>query len=203
MEINPDDKIMVSCVLYKYIQNILQSSNDQYKNTANELVTSYITHIYDKIMTLKERFISYELMKNAISNINKKNFFQYTDDDVNTIYDLYLNKTKIENFSIYSFKQAMYKIQNLSHKEYLKLSKIHKNIMIPICLYYINKYSISDEDLKIYSVKRYESDDIGSEIIFYIKNIPSSKIVSDIKNRNITIDFKSIKVYGDYVSLML
>lgn len=190
------------CVLYRYLYNTIQYNNNV-KNTLASLVESYSGHVVNKVNSLKNKYLSYNLMVLEAQRIGKNTFMQYGDSDVQKIYNYYLDKTKLDPFSIKKFTQSMYKITNLTQKEYRKLLTIHKNIMIPICLFYIQESNILEDSLEIYSVKQENEEIIGNEILFYIKGISSSRVVSDIKNGHIPITYHSVQVDGTNVKLLL
>lgn len=196
------EKQMCECVLYNYINQILKA-NQSVKNSISSLVQSYAGGIIDKVLNLKSKYLSYNLMLQEIQRINKSSFYDFDDDDLNTIYQLYLNKTLLSKFDTDNFQQSMYKITDLTHKEYKKLNIIHYNIMVPICLYYIENYNIKASDLEIFSVKQTDGDIIGNEIIFAIQNISPSRILSDIKHHKINIEYQNILVQGNMVRLIL
>jgi hypothetical protein len=173
------------------------------KNSISSLVQSYAGGIIDKVLNLKSKYLSYNLMLQEIQRINKSSFYDFDDDDLNKIYQLYLNKTLLSKFNIDDFQQSMYKITDLTHKEYKKLNIIHYNIMVPICLYYIENYNIKASDLEVLSVKQTDGDIIGNEIIFAIQNISPSRILSDIKHHKINIEYQNISVQGNMVRLIL
>ena len=199
---NVHEQNIYGCVLYKYLYNTIQY-NTSVKNTLASLVESYIGNIVNRINSLKNNYLSYNLMMLESERIGKESFTEYTDTDVSKIYTFYLDKTKLSPFSVKHFKQSMYKINNLTQKEYKKLLSIHKNVMIPICLYYMQESGISENNLEIYTVKQTSEDIVGNEIVFSIYGIIAARVVSDISLGKIPITFQDIKVDGTYVKLLL
>jgi hypothetical protein len=200
--LNKNEKLMTSCVLYKYIIDILENKNNT--NSILSLVKSYAGNILNRVLSLKNTYLSYNLMFNEVNLINKDSFYSYTDADVQKVYHLYLDKTKISPFSILHFDQSMYKINNLTHSEYQRLEEVHKNYIAPICLFYKSNSNISENEMEIYSVKKYPEDIICNEIIFHINSISSYRIVNDIKTKKILLPkYYAIESDGVFVKLTL
>lgn len=197
-------KQFYGCIIYKYVEAISRQ-NTSVNNSISQLVSSYAGNVINQVEALKGKYVSYNLMLQETERIGKNNFYEYIDEDVQKIYTLYLDKTLLDFFSIKYFRQSMYKITNLTHKEYQKLQKIHKDLMVPICLYYMEYYGIPDSAMEIYSVKQTADDVIGNEIVFSIQSIAPSRVVADIKTGKLLLDFNNynVEVYGNYVRISI
>ena len=201
-ELTTQEKIVVSCILYVQAANLLEL-NKSLKSTVSSVLSSYSGNITSKVQSLKGNYLSYDLMLKEVEKINKNSFYQYTDDDLTAIYNLYLSKTKLKKFSSSSFSQSAYKIENLSYNDDLKLQKIHKYIMVTICNYFKEYFNIQDNDLEIYSVQDTPDSVIGNEIIFSIKGLSPSRIVSVINSNKLALDIYSAEVYKNMVKILI
>lgn len=192
---------IVACITYKYVSASLNVYNNA-SSTTRSLVESFVPKIKEEIISLQNQYLSYNLMIKEIKKIKKQNFSVYNDSEINSVYKLYMNKTKIVPFNPYTYDPAMYKVTKLSAIDTLK--NIHQNIMKNIALYYMNKYNIRPEDVEIISS---ETDDgiIGKEIIFGIKNISPAIICNDYKKNmfHITQYIYSFDIDGLYVKMIL
>ena len=192
---------IVACITYKYVSASLNVYNNA-SSTTRSLVESFVPKIKEEIISLQNQYLSYNLMMKEIKKIKKQNFSVYNDSEINSVYKLYMNKTKIVPFNPYTYDPAMYKVTKLSAVDALK--NIHQNIMKNIALYYMNKYNIRPEDVEIISS---ETDDgiIGKEIIFGIRNISPSIICNDYKKNmfHITKYIYSFDIDGLYVKMIL
>ena len=192
---------IVACITYKYVSASLNVYNNA-SSTTRSLVESFVPKIKEEIISLQNQYLSYNLMMTEIKKIKKQNFSVYNDAEINSVYTLYMNKTRIVPFNPYTYDPAMYKVTKLSAVDALK--NIHQNIMKNIALYYMNKYNIRPEDVEIISS---ETDDgiIGKEIIFGIKNISPAIICNDYKKNmfHITQYIYSFDIDGLYVKMIL
>lgn len=192
---------IVACITYKYVSASLNVYNNA-SSTTRSLVESFVPKIKEEIISLQNQYLSYNLMLKEIKKIKKQNFSVYNDSEINSVYKLYMNKTKIVPFNPYTYDPAMYKVTKLSAVDALK--NIHQNIMKNIALYYMNKYNIRPEDVEIISS---ETDDgiIGKEIIFGIKNISPAIICNDYKKNmfHITQYIYSFDIDGLYVRMII
>ena len=192
---------IVACITYKYVSASLNVYNNA-SSTTRSLVESFVPKIKEEIISLQNQYLSYNLMIKEIKKIKKQNFSVYNDSEINSVYKLYMNKTKIVPFNPYTYDPAMYKVTKLSAVDALK--NIHQNIMKNIALYYMNKYNIRPEDVEIISS---ETDDgiIGKEIIFGIKNISPAIICNDYKKNmfHITKYIYSFDIDGLYVKMVI
>lgn len=192
---------IVACITYKYVSASLNVYNNA-SSTTRSLVESFVPKIKEEIISLQNQYLSYNLMIKEIKKIKKQNFSVYNDSEINSVYKLYMNKTKIVPFNPYTYDPAMYKVTKLSAVDALK--NIHQNIMKNIALYYMNKYNIRPEDVEIISS---ETDDgiIGKEIVFGIKNISPAIICNDYKKNmfHITQYIYSFDIDGLYVRMII
>ena len=192
---------IVACITYKYVSASLNVYNNA-SSTTRSLVESFVPKIKEEIISLQNQYLSYNLMMKEIKKIKKQNFSVYNDSEINSVYKLYMNKTKIVPFNPYTYDPAMYKVTKLSAVDALK--NIHQNIMKNIALYYMNKYNILPEQVEIISA---ETDDgiIGKEIIFGIKNISPAIIYNDYRKNVFHINkyIYSFDIDGLYVKMIL
>ena len=75
----------------------------------------------------------------------------------------------------------------------MRLSKIHKDVMIPISLFYRENYGIEESALEVYDAELYQNNP-GKAILFAIKGIPSARVVADIKAENIHINIFDVSL---------
>ena len=192
---------IVGCITYKYASSSLNVYSNA-SSTTRSLVESFVPKIKEEIVSLQNQYLSYNLMMKEVKKIKKNNFSLYNDSEIDSIYKIYLNKTRIVPFNPYSFDPSMYKVTNLSTKDSLK--SIHQNVMKNIALYYMNKYNILPEQVEIISA---ETDDgiIGKEIIFGIKNISPAIIYNDYRKNVFHINgyVYSFDIDGLYIKMII
>ena len=75
--------------------------------------------------------------------------------------------------------------------------------MVPICNYFKEYFNIQDSDLEIYSVQDTPDSVIGNEIIFSIKGLSPSRIVSVINSNKLALDIYSAEVYKNMVKILI
>jgi hypothetical protein len=196
-----EDKIIISCLLFDFVKNIISNENDN-ENTIKELAKNYAENYRNILSEFKKKFVSYTVMIRRIAEYNKDVFISLTDKQINEIIALYRDKTQLIPFSINNFSQYMYKILTLSFKGYGKLSENHFKVISPIIRYYIDNYNLSESDLEIFDAELFPSNP-GKGILFGIKGITPSKIVNDIKQNRIIIDYYSIETFKNYVKIIL
>lgn len=189
------DKLIVSCLLYDYIVRVL-SKQSGFQNNSMELAKSYLDLFINDFIIYKDSAVSYTLIRKKIEATKKNSIIEFYDDEIRDIVNLYNDKTAVKTFSTTSFSQYMYRVLQLSNKEYKFLSNIHKNIMIPIAKFYKNLYDIEDKNLEIYSAQEY-SGLSGKEILFLIRGIDTTKIVSDINTKRIPLGNKVYRCKAD------
>jgi hypothetical protein len=196
-----EDKIIISCLLFDFVKNIISNENDN-ENTIKELAKNYAENYRNILSEFKKKFVSYTVMIRRIAEYNKDVFISLTDKQINEIIALYRDKTQLIPFSINNFSQYMYKILTLSFKGYGKLSENHFKVISPIIRYYIDNYNLSESDLEIFDAELFPSNP-GKGILFNIKGINPSKIVNDIKQNRIIIDYYSVETFKNYVKIIL
>jgi len=196
-----EDKIIISCLLFDFVKNIISNENDN-ENTIKELAKNYAENYRNILSEFKKKFVSYTVMIRRIAEYNKDVFISLTDKQINEIIALYRDKTQLIPFSINNFSQYMYKILTLSFKGYGKLSENHFKVISPIIRYYIDNYNLSESDLEIFDAELFPSNP-GKGILFSIKGINPSKIVNDIKQNRIIIDYYSVETFKNYVKIIL
>ena len=110
---------VVACITYKYVSASLNVYNNA-SSTTRSLVESFVPKIKEEIISLQNQYLSYNLMMKEIKKIKKQNFSVYNDSEINSVYKLYMNKTKIVPFNPYTYDPAMYKVTKLSAIDALK-----------------------------------------------------------------------------------
>ena len=198
-----EDRLILSCILFSFVKSLLSLDNKNY-SSSKELTESYFETFNGKLEELKEKYISYYLMRDRIKSFDKKSFLDFNLNEINQIYLLYTDKTEISKFSNNYYSQTMYKTAALNFSQNKRLEEIHYKIMIPIGEFYSKKYKINIDNLEVYSVHSVE-DNPGKSIIFGIKDIPSSKILSDIENKIIGIEeyiYKS-ELFSNFVNIFI
>lgn len=193
------EKIFCSCVIYKVISNFIETS-DRLRNSINSTIQSYQDKIIEQIKSYKNSYVSYSLMEDEVNAINKKNFFNYNDYDINRVYQKYLIKNKIIEFDLNYFAPEMYNTVGLSIDESKYAEYVHKEIMGPIIKYFINNYNITSKDISIQSAKL--SDIPFKKIKFKIKDIYPSMIKTLIKTNQINIKYIDCEIDGDYFIIL-
>lgn len=193
------DRIISTCLLYDYLYSLVSSDNS-YESKVKQVAKSYSKLYKGTVAKLKSTYISYVIMKKKIISFGKDSFLELSVDQIQTIVDLYKDKTKIVSFSIGTFSQYMYKISKMDYVFFQRLSKIHKDVMSPIMKHYIDSNSLKETDLEVYDAE-VNPDAPGKIILFTINGVPSSRVASDISSRRIYIDYKSISVQGNYVKI--
>jgi len=196
------DKLIVSCTMYSFIKNLL-SIKSEGENNSKEIVKSYTSIIKNNFIIYKNSAIAYNIIRRTIENYNKNSFLEFSSKEILAITTLYQNKTKIVPFSTTSFSQYMYKVATINHINYIKLSKVHFDIMIPIIKYYQLNNGIHSMDLEIFDAELYAPAP-GKEILFNIKGINPGRIVSDINANRIPIKDKIylVKTKNPYVRII-
>lgn len=194
------ENLAISCVLYKQIDNIINTMGNG-NNSIASVLTSYSGNIVSQVQTLKGNYLSYDLMLHEVKLIGKTSFYLYNDSEVDKIFKMYLSKTKIQKFSIKSYSNSAYKVENISYKEYLRLQYLHRYVMVPICEYFKSHFSIQESDLEIYSVQEDDDAILGNEIIFSINNIAPARIVSVLKTNQIPLELYDAEIYSDMVRI--
>jgi hypothetical protein len=198
------DRLITSCLLYEYLDNVLKTDNEL-QNNIKTLADTYAPNFTRKLREAKETFISYDLMRAKIESFKKTNFLAFSLNEINQINQIYKDKTEIKKFSLNYFSQYMYKLVNISDYHYKKLSINHFKIMAPISRFYKDTYGIPESDLEIFTALGY-IDNPGKEIIFRIKGVDPTIVVNDVSSLRIPIkkndDYYSIKKYGQYVKLL-
>jgi hypothetical protein len=198
------DRLITSCLLYEYLDNVLKTENTL-QNNIRSLADTYASSFIKKLKEAKSTFISYDLMRSRVESFKKTNFLAFSLDNISQINRIYQDKTEIKKFSLNYFSQYMYKLANISDYHYKKLSINHFKIMAPISKFYKDTYGVPEEDLEVFTALGY-IDNPGKEIIFRIKGVDPIMVVNDVSSLRIPIkkndDYYSIKKYGQYVKLL-
>jgi len=196
---NNNNRLIVSCLLYDYIKRVI-GSEDQNKNNVKSLVNSYAGIYKDQLTAFSNKFVSYNIMVRTVESFEKNSFLEFTEREIYSIIDYYKNRTELIKFSTTFFSQYMYKIVDMRYNQYQRLSDIHFNVMVPIIKFYMSNNGLNSEDLEIFDAEVYK-DNPGKEILFGVKGISSTRVVSDIKTNKIIIDYYKVDIYGQYVKI--
>jgi hypothetical protein len=203
LEDNVDEQIL-SCLIYDIVKRIL-SSDDQVQNDIRSLAASYIPGMVKKLDEFRSSFASYSTMRSEIESFSKPTFLSFSSREISRIVSLYQDRTKVVPFSSVFFSQYMYKLINVPEMDYKRLSNIHRRLMSPIARFYSEQYDGADSDLEIFTALGYP-DRPGKEILFTVKNVDPSRIVSDIKTSRIPIsrnsEYQEVRVKGKYVMVV-
>jgi len=196
------DKLIVSCVMYSFIKNLL-SVNTENENNSKNIVKSYSSVIKNNFNIYKNSAVSYNIIRKTIEGYNKNGFLEFNSSQIDNITALYRNKTKTVPFATTSFSQYMYKVFTMKHSSYIKLSKIHFDIMVPIIKYYQLNNGVNPSDLEIFDAELYAPTP-GKEMLFTINGINPGRIVSDIKANRIPIRDKIylVKTANPYIQII-
>jgi hypothetical protein len=195
------DRLIVSCLLYDYIKRLIVVE-DKNKNNIKTLASSYAKLFSDNLKSFKQTYVSYSVMRRNVEDFKKSSFLQYTEPEINQINELYKNKTRSVQFSSTYFSQYMYKVVNLKYHQYVRLSNIHFNVMVPIIKFYMDSYDMKAKDLEIFDAELFLGNP-GKVILFGIKDTPAQRVVRDILAKNINIDYYKIEVSDDLVKITI
>jgi hypothetical protein len=195
------DKLIISCLLFDFIKGIIASENDT-ENNIKDTVRSYIENYRNILSEFKKKFVSYTIMVRRVDEYNKTTFLEFSDKEINEIVALYRDKTQLIPFSISNFSQYMYKILKMDYSRYAKLSENHFKVMTPIIKYYMDTLGMLESDLEIFTAEIFPNNP-GKGILFNVKRIIPSKVINDIKQKRIIIDYYSIEVFRNYIKLVL
>jgi hypothetical protein len=193
------DRLIVSCLLYDYIKRLIVVE-DKNKNNIKTLASSYAKLFSDNLKSFKQTYVSYSVMRRNVEDFKKSSFLQYTEPEINQINELYKNKTRSVQFSSTYFSQYMYKVVNLKYHQYVRLSNIHFNVMVPIIKFYMDSYDMKAKDLEIFDAELFLGNP-GKVILFGIKDTPAQRVVRDILAKNINIDYYKIEVSDDLIKI--
>jgi hypothetical protein len=195
------DRIIATALLYGYIVSAIRSDSS---NDASSVASSYYKIYKSAVSEMKASYISYPIIVSKIeASYKASSFSDLSETQISEIMRLYRDKTKKVDFSVNMFSQYMYGIANMSISQHSKLAAHHYECICPIVRRYVDGYGAKASDMTVVSAYGDFPDNPGKEIIFYINNIPSAKIVSDIENGFMPINYYSVSIKGDYVDLML
>jgi hypothetical protein len=194
------DRLIASCLLFDYIKKLL-SNDTGLQNNAKNLAASYSDLFIETLASFKKKFVSYNAMRDLIESYRRDNFITFTDQQVIAVVRLYQDKTLIAPFSTKVFSQYMYKVIKVNRAQYDRLRKIHFEVVVPIIRFYMDNYGLGQEDIEIESGTEYPATP-GKEILFSIKDVTPSKVVSDIKSGMIDISVFSAEVKGRFIRLI-
>lgn len=194
------EKLVVSALLFKYVQSILQQNNSE-ANNLKSLVDANIKSYRTTVSELNGKYISYKRMRDIVKKSNHTLFVQFNDALIDEIHLAYTDTTVVVPFSMTSFSQNMYGIGTLNFFELGRLGRIHHNIMVPIAKYYHTKLGISAKSLQIETADEIPNNP-GKVIYFFINGVPNTTIAADIMNSRMGIQYHNVSIVGDFVRLV-
>lgn len=198
------DQLIVSCLLYEVLER-MTSKETSLQNDLRALADNYLQGYIKKVSDAKRNLISYEAMRQRISEIGKVDFLSFTRDNIMSVVRIYQDKTAIEKFSTQYFSQYMYKLLNIPNASYTKLSRNHFAVMVPIMSFYIDKFRRNSEDMEILTALGYPKNP-GKEVSFKIKEVEPARILADVRLGRIPLiegtDFHSMRTDGEFVTVV-
>ena len=180
------DLDIVASLLYQYIKSAIQNNNSEMSNI-DTLITKYKTTYISNLTNYKSLYVSYHTLENYINQLENKNFISLPESIIFNICSIYYNKIKIIPFNSKIFSIQMYNMSIIENRFISYLRHVHFDIMAYIFEYYKKNYNIKATNFHIYSAD--ENPNYPGKIIsFYILDIDSTKVISDIKNNKIGIN---------------
>ena len=195
-----NDTILTGIITYKYILKII-SIDDGSLSNLESLALSYSKSFKETVQNMKNTYVSYAVISSKLEKYGVKSFLQITDDIIDEIYKLYLDKSLIKPFSISKYDPNIYSISNINWESNERLRKIHYNVMVPLIKYYIGNNGLVESDMKIHSALVF-SETPGKGILFNINGIGVSRILTDIKKPSLGIS-KYIYKAQSYENMVL
>jgi hypothetical protein len=196
------DEQILSCIIYDVVRRVLASDESQ-QNDVRSIAENYLPGLTRKFQEFKSSFVSYSRMRSEVESFNRSTFLGYTQQEIAKINKLYQERVEVKPFSSLYFSQYMYRISDLKEPDYRRLSGVHRSLMSPIARFYTDQYSKSDSDLEVLDAESYGGKP-GKEIVFSVKGIEPSRVVSDIRTGRIPVSgrYSSIEVDGKYVRVV-
>jgi hypothetical protein len=196
-----DDELVLSCIMYDFLGRIV-SQQGGLENDVRKLAIDYLPGFNKRLAELRSSFISYSLMRSKVQSYRKGTFLEFTGQEISAVIELYKNNSRVREFSSAFFSQRMYRVSGVSGSAYRRLARVHSSVMSPIAKFYSRSYGKKDSDLEISDSLGYPAVP-GKEILFSVRGVPASRVVSDVRSGRIPIssprDFYEIRVDGDKV----
>lgn len=172
------DKIITCCLLYKRIMTL--SKNDaSYDNTYKETARKFAASCKSTLDSLKEKYASYNALKNRIKNYNVESFMEMNTYMINDLYEVYSNRQTIIPFSSIKFSVSMYCINNISYTNLERLKTLHFKLFVPIATYYKQHNHIIDSNI---TIENENENNPGKCVKIAIKGIDAAQIYRDLKD---------------------
>jgi hypothetical protein len=197
-DLDESQKTAIETIAYEHVMSVLKESTAS--NDATTIIGSYGAQLKSKFLALKGKYVSYSKILEFISGIGAGSVLELTEEQIRTIYSYYCDDTQIEEFSDSHFSENMYGVSGLSDRECRYLKSIHENVMCPIIEYYAKFYGASIGSMEIVSCDSVKGN-AGKVIVFYIGNIDSGRVYSDIKTGKIGVRFVRINNIFPYVMI--
>lgn len=200
---NQNDNILTGVITYRFIMGLM-ARDPSVQSSLNSISAKYVESFKNVVSDMKNKYVSYMVIMSKLNIYGIKSFLNISDDIINEIYRLYLDKTKLVPFSVTSYAPEMYSISEITWEQNERLRKIHYSVMVPIMKQYIGNNNLHDSALKIYSALVY-SDTPGKGIIFYIDGISPNRILTDIRKPSIGISdyIYKAQTYDNMVLLII
>ena len=172
------DKIITSCLLYKRI--ITLSKNDiSYENTYKDVARNFVSSCKSTLDSLKEKYSSYNALKNRIKNYNVESFMEMNTYMINDLYNVYSNRQMVVPFSSIKFSSSMYCVSNISYNNLERLKLLHFKLFVPIAKYYKQHNHIIDSSI---TVEDENENNPGKCVKIAIKGIDTAQIYKDLSD---------------------
>lgn len=198
-----DDELVLSCIMYDFLGRVV-SGQGGLENDVRKLAIDYLPSFAKRLSELKASFISYSLMRSRVQSYGKGTFLEFTGQEISGVIELYRNNARVREFSSSFFSQRMYRVSGVTGSAYRRLARVHSSVMSPIARFYARTYGKKDSDLEVADSLGYAASP-GKEILFSVRGVPASKVVSDVRSGRIPIsspeDFYEIRVDGDKVRI--
>lgn len=198
-DISEYDVLLSEIILYKFLSSLI-SQNPGLLNDIDSTVESYGYQYVDKVLEMKYTYVSYSKIVALLEKNSIKSFVSMSEDLIEQIYTIYLDRTVVLDFSIVNYHQNMYKLNNLSLVDDVYLKKVHYNIMIPISEYYHSLSNIPYGNLEIEYAKTALTLP-GKEIKFYISGVDSIIVYNDIINKRINIKYSELRLMYPFIMI--
>lgn len=123
------DTLATEIILYKYLKNMEKSNTDKI-NSIDSLVNSYASQFSSKFTDLKDKYVCYNKITTYLQDLGKSSILEMTENEIDDVYNMYLNKVAISYFSTSSFSESMYGLNDLSSNDLARLKKIDRKSVV-------------------------------------------------------------------------